>query len=125
MPGPLQHLAGNAATLMAITDVAGLAQASDACRSHLAELSMLPPHDFHSCFAPEGIGGRIAGDLKGLGVTTAAGLQQLSEQRLAALPSVRPAMAATLAGWAHGRDSTSVVDKGPPKSLQVRLRHAE
>ncbi len=66
-----------------------------------------------------GIGGRISDDLKALGITMAAQLQQLPEQQLAALPSVRPAMAATLAGWAHGRDGSAVVDKGPPKSLQV------
>ncbi len=50
----------------------------------------------------------------------AADLQRLGEQQLLALPSVRPSLAAQLAGWGHGRDGSAVVDKGPPKSLQVR-----
>jgi hypothetical protein len=66
-----------------------------------------------------GIGGRIADDLKHLGMAVAADLQRLGEQQLLAVPSVRPNVAAQLAGWGHGRDGSAVVDKGPPKSLQV------
>lgn len=65
------------------------------------------------------MGGRVADALRGVGVTTAAGLRALPEQQLLQLLGPKPAAVAQLLQWARGEDSREVVDKGPPKSIQV------
>lgn len=66
-----------------------------------------------------GMGGKVAGTLAGAGIKTVADLQRCGAALLETLPWLKPGVAAQLLGWCRGRDEAAVVDKGPPKSLQV------
>lgn len=70
------------------------------------------------------MGGRVADVLREAGVTTAAQLRALRQPRLVEEMHIKAPVAAQLLQWARGEDSREVVDKGPPKSLQVRRRRA-
>jgi hypothetical protein len=83
---------------------------------------LLPPHPLLLPVCPHaGLGG-VAPALLRLGISAASQLQAHSAASLAALlggqQQARLAGRLAEAGW--GRDEARVVDKGPPKSLQVR-----
>eukprot|EP00879_Flechtneria_rotunda_P027077 GHRR01028942.1.p1 GENE.GHRR01028942.1~~GHRR01028942.1.p1 ORF type:complete len:260 (+),score=142.63 GHRR01028942.1:76-780(+) len=70
-----------------------------------------------------GLGGVVASTVRSHGITTAAELQQYSAGQLSVLLGGPQQMklAEKLFEWGHGRDNTPVVDKGPPKSIQVQM----
>ena len=83
----------------------------------------LPPPSF--CFL--GLGGAVAAALRSAGVNSIAQLQQLHPTQLSSLlcgangvpVQATAALAAKLSSWGWGRDTTPVVARGPPKSIQV------
>ncbi len=66
-----------------------------------------------------GMGGKVAEALAKAGVQCALDLKRWAPEQLAAAVGLSVALATTLVAWGCGVDDTPVVDKGPPKSLQV------
>lgn len=62
----------------------------------------------------------MADALTQAGLRTAASLRTLTPQELVAATGLKQEVAEKLVDMVWGRDSTPVVDKGPPKSIQVR-----
>lgn len=78
---------------------------------------------FLKCRSPlvAGMGGKVADCLSAAGIHLASDLQRYDAQRLAAACGLKLGQAASLVEWGHGRDDAAVVDKGAPKSLQVKM----